>query len=393
MVAIDFPSNPTTGQQFTAAGITWIWDGSKWTTSGSGGPYLPFSGGTLTGPLILAADPTVPLGASTKQYVDNEKYGDNRIINGDMWVGQRGLSGGSAAAGYALDRWAQNSNPASLVNWAQGSGTGAPLGYGFEYWIGFQSITSHVIAAADYAQVYQPIEADMVYDLAWGTVSAQPITLSFVVYSSLVGIFSGCITNSGATRSYPFTYSIPTANTWTKISVTIPGDTTGTWLSSGNGAGLVVHFSLGSGSTYSGPAGTWASANYVGATGSVAIIATNNAIWNITGVKLEVGSIATPFNRQSLTKSMADCQRYYSIVPLHGLITAQAAGWYIIAPGVLPVQMRAIPTLSYTPSSSNLNVGTVSFDGITQANFRAYSASIAAGATQIEGPVFCSAEL
>jgi hypothetical protein len=308
---IDFPASPTVGQQFTAANVTWTWDGTKWTAAGISGPFLPLTGGNLTGPLALAADPTIPLGASTKEYVDARAgINSNRIINGDMRIAQRWVNGGSPASGYMLDRWALNLSPFNLVAWAQGSGTGAPLNFGFEYWIGIQSSTAHVIAAGDYAQIYQPIEADWLTDLAWGTPQAQPVTLSFLAYSSLAGTFSGCITNGPATRSYPFTYTLA-ALTWTKISITIPGDTAGTWTLSGNGAGATLHFSLGSGTTYSGPPNVWASANYVGATGSVAIIATNGAYWNVTGVKLEVGSIATPFNKESLAKALADCQRYY----------------------------------------------------------------------------------
>ena len=73
-------------------------------------------------------------------------------------------------------------------------------------------------------------------------------------------------------------------------------------------------FDLGSGATSRGPADAWASANYIGATGAVSVVATNGATFNVTGVKLEIGSVATPFNRQSLAKSMADCQRYYQSV-------------------------------------------------------------------------------
>src|SRR5580698_1592117 len=123
---IDFPASPTVGQQFTAANVTWTWDGTKWTAAGISGPFLPLTGGTLTGPLALAADPTIPLGASTKEYVDARAgINSNRIINGDMRIAQRWVNGGSPASGYMLDRWALNLSPFNLVAWAQGSGTGA----------------------------------------------------------------------------------------------------------------------------------------------------------------------------------------------------------------------------------------------------------------------------
>jgi hypothetical protein len=386
-VALDFPNSPAVGATYTVGNVTWVWDGSKWVMSATqSGPFLQLAGGTMAGPLVLNADPVVGPGAATKQYVDAQNanqnaavaalplaMNDNRIINGDMRIAQRGVSGGSATSGYTLDRWSQNGTPASLVNWAQGIGAGAPLGFGFEYWLGLQSITAHVLAAADYYQIYQTIEADMINDFAFGTPNAQAITLSFIAYSSLTGTFSGCITNGGATRSYPFTYSIPTANTWTKVAVTIPGDTAGTWILSGNGAALTVHFSLGSGATYSGPPNAWASANYVGATGSVAVIATNNAIWNVTGVKLEIGSVATPFRRESLTKILADCQRYFyrPSNPIYGSgYSPTAAGLSIFASRSFPTTMRASPTQSGATFSNSVNINApslaaISVDGVT----------------------------
>ena len=151
----------------------------------------------------------------------------------------------------------------------------------------------------------------MVSDFVWGGANAQPVTLSFWAFSSLTGMFSVVNRNAAASRAYPFTYSIPTANTWTRIVVAIPGDTSGTWTLSGNGQGVVVIFDLGSGAVYRGPAGVWAPNGYCGATGTVSVVGTNGATFYVTGVKLEIGSVATPYNRQSLAKSMADCQRYY----------------------------------------------------------------------------------
>ena len=170
------------------------------------------------------------------------------------------------------------------------------------------------------------------------------MTLSFWVASSLTGTFSGAITdygNAGAsTRSYCFSYSIPVANVWTKIAVNIPGDTVGTkWLMSGNGVGAYLRFELGGSTTYRAAAG-WQSGNLVGVTGSVSVVGTNGANFYLTGVKLEIGSVATPFNRQSLAKSMADCQRYYQVgsVLLNGY--ASAAGQPFSASVMAPTVMR-----------------------------------------------------
>ena len=160
----------------------------------------------------------------------------------------------------------------------------------------------------------QPIEADAVSDLQWGTAGAQPATLSFWADSSLTGTFSGAIRNAAGTRTYAFTYSIPVASTWTKIAITIPGDTAGTWVMSGNAAALTLDFDLGSGVNFRGAANAWASAGYIGVTGTQSVLSVNGAVLAVTGVKLEIGNVATPYNRQSLAKSMADCQRYYQFV-------------------------------------------------------------------------------
>jgi hypothetical protein len=166
------------------------------------------------------------------------------------------------------------------------------------------------LAAGQYANLRQPIEGLNVADLAWGTASAATVTLSFWVYSSLTGTFGGSLRNSAGDRSYPFTYTISTANTWEKATITVAGDTTGTWLTT-NGTGLIVIWGLGVGSTFSGTAGAWAAANYLSATGAVSVVGTNGATWYVTGVQLEKGSTATSFDVRSYGTELALCQRYY----------------------------------------------------------------------------------
>ena len=299
----------------------------------------------------------------------------SRIINGDMLRDQRNNGASGTAIGYTCDRWQFSSTLATKGTWQRNGGAtdGVLAATGFAHYLDFTSNSAYTPAASDYFRLLQVVEADMITDFAWGTANAQPVTLSFWAASSLAGAFSGSIsTFPAATRAYPFTYTIPSAGTWTKIVVTIPGDnlvSSTNWVLAGNGAALGVQFDLGSGATFRGPANAWASANYVGVTGAVSTVSTNGAYFLLTGVKLEIGSVATPFNRQSLAKSMADCQRYYSVGPplrLAGYgLAGQGAGQAI----AFPVAMRAAPMIvvnsspTYTNCSGLAASGTIDVGG------------------------------
>jgi len=353
-MAIDFPSSPVNGQSFVSGNQQWVWDGTKWVASGiASGLWVPVAGGVMTGPL------TTP-GISAPQAI-----GDNRIINGDMRIDQRNSGAGGTANGvYTVDRWFYGNNSgATRGTWQRAPAGAMLLALGFGYYLSFTSSSAYTPVATDTIRFLQPIEADMVTDFAWGTPNAQPVTLSFWAYSTLTGTFSGAIQNYPlpSTRSYPFTYSIPVANTWTQIVITIPGDTAGAWVLAGNAATLGLIFDLGSGPTSRGPANAWASANYYGANGAVNVVGTNGANFLVTGVKLEVGSVATPFNRQSLTKSLADCQRYYQQIAASAATTFGSSSGAFNSPFQFP-PMRGSPTANYlgTPVFGNATALSVS---------------------------------
>ena len=235
----------------------------------------------------------------------------NRIINGDMRIDQR--NAGASVTGndsvFTVDRFKIEASQSSKLTVQQNAGSITPPS-GFSNYCGVTSSSAYSVSASDYFAIVQYIEGYNVSDLAFGSASASAITLSFWVRSSLTGTFGGALRNSGASRSRAFAYTINAANIWEYKTVTITGDTTGTWLTT-NGVGLYVAFGLGVGSTFSGTAGVWAGANYLSVTGATSVVGTNGATFYITGVQLEAGSVATPFERRSYGQELALCQRYY----------------------------------------------------------------------------------
>jgi hypothetical protein len=210
---------------------------------------------------------------------------------------------------YTLDRWLGLLSQTSKFTVQQNAGSVTPPA-GFTNYLGVTSSSAYSVLSGDFFGIMQFIEGYNIADLAWGTANARTITISFWVRSSLTGTFGGSLRNSAANRSYPFSYTINAANTWEQKTVTIAGDTTGTWLTN-NGVGVYVNFSLGAGSTFSGTAGAWSAANLISATGATSVVGTSSATFYITGVQLEVGSTATPFERRLYGQELINCQRYY----------------------------------------------------------------------------------
>lgn len=261
----------------------------------------------------------------------------NRIINGAMQLAQYGTGSTTVTSSgyYACDRWQAVSSVTSKYSIQQNAGSITPP-VGFVNYLGTTSLSAYSVAAGDFFVLAQYIEGLNISDLAWGTANAQAVTLSFRVYSSLTGTFGGAIGNNGQSRSYPFTYSVASANTWTTVSVTIAGDTSGTWLTT-NGRGIGVYFNLGTGSTFSGAANTWAGAQYFAPTGSVSVVGTNGATFYITGVQLEKGSTATSFDVRPYQTELSLAQSYFLSCILY--VSGAANSWTFF-----PSQMRSTPT-------------------------------------------------
>jgi hypothetical protein len=236
----------------------------------------------------------------------------NRIINGAMVIDQRNAGAAVTAAGaYTLDRWMAHETTDGAYTVEQSST--APTG--FNYSIKATVTTADAsIGASQNALITQYIEGYNTADLGFGTANAKTVTISFWVNSSVTGTFTGTLQNSAADRSYPFSYTINSANTWEQKSITIAGDTSGTWIGATNGVGLRVWFALAAGSSLVTTAGAWAAGTYYGATGQANWMATLSNTFYITGVQLEKGSTATSFDYRPYGTELALCQRYYEVI-------------------------------------------------------------------------------
>jgi hypothetical protein len=281
--------------------------------------------------------------------------GKNRIINGNMMIDQRNAGASvtqTVGDVFPVDRWNITGTVTSKFTAEQNAASVTPPA-GFANYLGMTSSSAYTVGAAETFLVRQKIEGFNTADLSWGTASAKTVTLSFWVRSSLTGTFGGALVNSNSSRCYPFSYTISVANTWEQKTVTIEGDTSGTWVGATNAIGINVSFSLGTGATYSSTAGAWTGSVALSATGATSVVGTSGATWYITGVQLEVGESATEFEHRPYTTELQLCQRYY-------FRTGATAGYATLAMGYLntntacnivfqfPVAMRASPSGSFS---------------------------------------------
>jgi hypothetical protein len=302
----------------------------------------------------------------------------NRTINGCMRYDQRNVGANvtpSLASGdvYVVDRWvAQGSQSLKLSfqqmdaantsasNYESGS---APTGFNCS--IKVKSTTAYSVTSGDYFDLYQYIEGLNVFDLGFGTSSARPITLSFWVKSSLTGTFGGIISNNNYSRCYGYSYTIVSANTWEQKFITIPGDQSGTWLKD-TGRGMQVSFSFAVGSTYGVAAGSWGGSQVLGITGQTSLVGTSGATMYLTGIQVEAGSQATPFEFRHYATELAMCQRYFNktysqSIPLGSTDSTGQICWTASNTSAwlnhrFPVSMRAIPTVTvYSVANAGYN--------------------------------------
>jgi len=285
--------------------------------------------------------------------------GKNRIINGAMEIDQRNAGGAvTTNSSFAVDRWVNiDSLSTGAFSAQQIPYSTVPPPAGFAYSVRWTVTTAEASPSSGNSHIRQLIEGYNVSDTAFGTADAKNITVSFWCRSSVTGTHSGSLRNHDGSRSYPFSFTISSADTWTYVTKTIPGDTAGSWnvFANLNSAAIILSFNMGSESAKLGTANSWASTNYVGTTGSVQLCETLNATFYITGVQLEVGSVATEFERRPYGIELMLCERYYqkytgntTSYPLFGVGHAYSSNQVMGVSKGLTTNMRAYPTASLT---------------------------------------------
>ena len=287
----------------------------------------------------------------------------NRIINGAMMVDQRNAGSSVTINGigiFSLDRWKNRANGSGTYTAQQSTTAPAGFSYSQKYTV---ATTASSISAGDNYWFIQEIEGYNVADLNWGTANAKPITVSFWVQSSVTGTYSISVSNgTNYNRGYVSTYNITSANTWQYVTITIPGDTTGTWTTS-NAGGLTLIFNLGAGSNYQTTANTWAGAFYQATSSTVQWISNSSATFYITGVQVEVGKLATPFDMRDYGNELRMCQRYYfqqggsAYNRFGGGIAIGRSSTIAMSPAFFPVPMRVFPTIT------GVNLGSTTLQG------------------------------
>ena len=284
----------------------------------------------------------------------------NMVINGDMRISQRvGTTATTiTSGGFVIDRYRCEDNTAGSTTHQQV--TDAPPGFHNSLKVTVTG-TDATVNAGDFHYFRHIIEGNNINHLNWGSSNAKTVTLSFWVKSSVTGDHGGSLWNNAFNRSFPFNYTINSANAWEYKSITVPGCPDGTW-ESGTSRGINIGFVQNVGSTYQGPPGQWNSAGDVGPTNHVNLTATNGATWYITGIQLEVGRNATDFEHRSYGEELALCKRYYQKIGDTATNEITLGGYSVSGSTIyhsiqLPVEMRVVPTLTQVGSLYSVRTG------------------------------------
>ena len=350
----------TTISNATITSLT-ISNPSTFPAGSASAPAITTTGDTNTGIYFPAADQVAVTagGSVAAAFNSNGLFFRNRIINGDMRIDQRNAGASitlSTTTQYPVDRFASYKGTSSATLTAQQSST-APTG--FVNSIIYTVSTGSAPAAGDINAFWHPIEGTNMADFGWGAAGALTVTMSFWVRASLTGTYSVSFQNNGSggagDRFYLATYTVNSANTWEYKTITVPGDTSGTWLTT-TGKGMQITWDIGYGSNFNGTAGSWGSSTIRRTSGSVQLVANTGATLYITGIQLETGSVATPFERRPYGTELMLCQRYCVLIA-SGVNKPICNANYYSATNALgyipfPVDMRTTPTLSATTGTN-----------------------------------------
>jgi hypothetical protein len=327
--------------------------------------------------LIVEGSAVLPDGAvdlTNYAYMPSTQLGfRNKIINGSVIIDQRGSATTPVVGtGYSADRWFFEDGCDAVFS--TGQSTDVPKGQGFSSSIKSTVTTANTsVTTNEFSVLSYFIEGTDSASFAWGGTGAKAITASFWVKSSVAGTYSFTLYNNGASRIYPASYTVNIPNTWEKKIIQIPGDTAGTWLTT-NGRGVVVNFYTSLASNFLGLS-TWNSSGIYGVVGQVNAAAAVGNTFTVTGLQIEEGVIATPFEHRPIGTELALCQRYYyNHTPGSSAQRAIGVGTWFTAtqmhiPIKFPVSMRIKPIL-VMPSSAGYyisyqNSTSTSISGLT----------------------------
>jgi hypothetical protein len=305
------------------------------------------SGEVIISAPSVAGNTTLTLPATSSTLATQNSLGvRNRIINGNMRIDQRNAgSAATVSSDYTVDRWKfqEGGSGGQVVSVQQV--TDAPVGFLNSFKLTNTTASSSVTADA-YNMFWQSVEGLNWSDLEWGTSDAKSVTISFWVKASIAGNYSLAVRSSTNDRSYVTPYAISSADTWEYKTVTIAAPTSGTF-NTDNTKAIQVAFTHSMGSNYTSSGNNaWQSESKLGATGTqVALSNTVNSTWQVTGVQLETGTTATPFENLQYGQQLAMCQRYYIKITDPAACGVAAGGNSARNSIFLPVTMRANPSV------------------------------------------------
>lgn len=383
-MAFDFPNAPTTNQTVTMPdGTQRVWDGTKWRQAGlAPGPYLPLSGGSLTGPLVLAADPTSAMQAATKEYVDAEALnntGRNLVHNGLFTVQQRSTGPWTTGATYTADRWMTG----ALVNDTI-SVSIAALADADRTAIGDEQAQSALQIVFTGSATSGSMDVFIQRMEGVRRFSGKLVAVSFWARASSgtpkIGVSIGQNFGSGGSPSAGTTTTLGAtaalSNTWVRYAMgtTLPSAAGKTFGTTANTDFTVLQF--------------WFSDQANSSGTGIGVQSGTVQLW---GVQLELGTVATPLAKRDPADEIALCQRFYAIgTAVLNAYTAAGSGFgYAV---YMPVTMRANPTVTLANAGST-NLSGLNISNIDARTFTAYGTGVAAGQAALSVTYTASADL